>query len=75
MNGCPRPWLAWAVVTLAATIAPALPAADLPPGVRLIDGYIPRFAQKAEKRARSEHEIMSAASAWPWPAPTHTPST
>ena len=42
-----RRWLASAVATLATTITTLLHAApDLPPGVRLIDGYIPRFEQK-----------------------------
>ena len=35
----------------------------------------PRLAKIAENRARSEHQIMSAARAKPSPAPTHTPST
>ena len=35
----------------------------------------PRLAKMAEKRARSEHQVMSAANARPNPAPTATPST
>ncbi len=35
----------------------------------------PRLAKIAEKRARSEHHVRSAASARPSPAPTHSPST
>ena len=49
--------LAWAVVTVATTTASALHAADLPPGVRLIDGYIPRFEQKRRMDARYGHQV------------------
>ena len=52
-----RRWLACAVAILALTTATALPAADLPPGVRLIDGYIPRFAQKGKMDARYGHHV------------------
>jgi hypothetical protein len=44
-------------VTLATTTATPLHAADLPPGVRLIDGYIPRFAQKGRMDARYGHQV------------------
>ncbi len=50
-----RRWLAWAVATLAT--ATPLHAADLPPGVRLIDGYIPRFEQKRRMDARYGHQV------------------
>src|SRR6185503_7863069 len=43
---------------VAATMATALHAApDLPPGVRLIDGYIPRFEQKKRMDARYGHQL------------------
>ena len=44
-------------MALAAPTASALHAADLPPGVRLIDGYIPRFEQKRRMDARYGHQI------------------
>ena len=36
---------------------------------------MPRLAKMAEKRARSEHQVRSAARARPRPAPTQSPST
>lgn len=49
-------WIgAFAVAT---TMASALHAApELPPGVRLIDGYIPRFQQKGRMDARYGHQV------------------
>jgi hypothetical protein len=55
--GATRRWLAWAVLALASAPASAPHAADLPPGVRLVDGYIPRFEQKRRMDARYGHEV------------------
>ena len=53
--GATRRWPACAVLILATASAPH--AADLPPGVRLIDGYIPRFEQKRRMDERYGHQV------------------
>ena len=51
-----RNWIG--AFAVAATMATPLQAApDLPPGVRLIDGYIPRFEQKKKMDARYGYQL------------------
>lgn len=48
----------WVALLISAMlIAPAQAAPDLPPGVRLIDGYIPRFDQKRRMDALYGHRL------------------
>jgi len=53
-----RAWNWIGAFAVAATMATPLQAApDLPPGVRLIDGYIPRFEQKKKMDARYGYQL------------------
>ena len=53
-----RAWNWVGAFAVVATMASALHAVrDLPPGVRLIDGYIPRFAQKGRMDARYGYQF------------------
>src|SRR3954468_16677049 len=53
-----REWNWGGVFAVAITMATPLHAAsDLPPGVRLIDGYIPRFEQKKRMDARYGYQL------------------